>query len=89
VFHQITKKAKGPKCGDCGGRIHGVKHLRPMEAHRAPKRLKTVTRAYGGNRCATCVRNRIVRAFLIEEQKIVKRVLKLQKTPKTKAATKA
>lgn len=31
--------------------------------------MKTVTRAYGGSRCAGCVRNRIVRAFLIEEQK--------------------
>ncbi|CAG8553608.1 6578_t:CDS:2, partial [Racocetra fulgida] len=41
------KPAKGPYCGDCGGR-----------------------------RCAKCVRDRIVQAFLIEEQKIVKRVLK-------------
>ncbi len=73
------------------------------------KPKKTITRAYGGSRCSSCVRNRwvtfwgvspqcffssavlrpvfsplflrisvcsIVRAFLIEEQKIVKRVLK-------------
>ena len=42
------------------------------------KRQKNVSRAYGGSRCAACVRQRIVRAFLIEEQKIVKKVLKLQ-----------
>jgi len=42
------------------------------------KPTKTVQRAYGGSRCANCVRDRIVRAFLIEEQKIVKRVLKEQ-----------
>jgi large subunit ribosomal protein L34e len=35
-----------------------------------------VRRAYGGSRCGNCVRDRIVRAFLIEEQKIVKKVLK-------------
>lgn len=37
-------------------------------------REKTVSRAYGGSRCHTCVRQRIVRAFLIEEQKIVKKI---------------
>merc|ERR1712126_728730 len=30
-----------------------------------------VSRAYGGNLCAAAVRERIIRAFLIEEQKIV------------------
>lgn len=70
------------------------------------KRLKTVSRVYGGSRCHHCVRNRlvnfnniiniynkifsdtfkydnkilrrIVRAFLIEEQKIVVKVIKAQ-----------
>lgn len=50
----------------------------------ASKREKTVSRAYGGSRCHKCVRNRIVRAFLIEEQKISKKVLaeKLKKAKK-------
>mgnify|MGYP003386422794 CR=1 FL=1 len=47
--------------------------------HSAKKREKTVSRAYGGSRCANCVKQRIVRAFLIEEQKIVKKVLAAQK----------
>ena len=34
-----------------------------------------MSRAYGGSRCAGCVKTRIVRAFLIEEQKIVKKML--------------
>ena len=33
-------------------------------------------RAYGGSRCANCVKDRIVRAFLIEEQKLVKQLVK-------------
>ncbi|KAB7494932.1 60S ribosomal protein L34 [Armadillidium nasatum] len=36
-------------------------------------------RSYGGTLCHRCVRERIVRAFLIEEQKIVVKVLKAQK----------
>ncbi len=48
------------------------------------QREKTVSRAYGGSRCHACVKQRIVRAFLIEEQKIVKKVL-ADKSKKVKA----
>jgi large subunit ribosomal protein L34e len=51
----------------------------------AKSREKTVSRAYGGSRCHTCVRQRIIRAFLIEEQKIGKKVL-AEKMKKTKTA---
>merc|ERR1712039_438464 len=37
---------------------------------------KTVSRSYGGSRCANCVKDRVTRAFLIEEQKIVKKVMR-------------
>src|SRR5882757_3624734 len=50
--------------------------LRPRKYATTSRPQKTVQRAYGGSRCANCVRDRIVRAFLIEEQKIVKKVLK-------------
>ena len=36
------------------------------------KNKKSVSRAYGGVMSAGAVRERIVRAFLVEEQKIVK-----------------
>ncbi|RUP43240.1 hypothetical protein BC936DRAFT_137438 [Jimgerdemannia flammicorona] len=58
--------------------INQIPALRPRQYANISKRQKTVNRAYGGSRCAHCVRNRIVRAFLIEEQKIVKRVIKAQ-----------
>jgi large subunit ribosomal protein L34e len=51
----------------------------------AKGREKTVSRAYGGSRCHTCVRQRILRAFLIEEQKIGKKVLE-EKLRKAKAS---
>ncbi|KAI7834591.1 60S ribosomal protein L34-B [Kickxella alabastrina] len=74
----VKKPAKGPRCGDCGVTLAGIPALRPREYARLNKSQKTVSRAYGGSRCSTCVRTRIVRAFLIEEQKIVKKVLKAQ-----------
>ena len=55
-----------------------VPALRPHEYAQLSKPKKTVQRAYGGSRCGNCVRDRVVRAFLIEEQKIVKKVLKDQ-----------
>mmetsp|Transcript_7242 Transcript_7242/g.16691 ORF Transcript_7242/g.16691 Transcript_7242/m.16691 type:complete len:125 (+) Transcript_7242:68-442(+) len=75
VYQSIKKKAKGPHCGDCGKALIGLPRLRPVEYARLKKREKRVNRAYGGSRCAHCVRSRIVRAFLIEEQKCVKQVL--------------
>ncbi|KAJ1656766.1 60S ribosomal protein L34 [Dispira simplex] len=71
VYQYEKKPAKGPRCGDCS-----IPALRPIEYSRVSKHHRTVTRAYGGSRCSHCVRTRIIRAFLIEEQKIVKKVLK-------------
>jgi len=77
LVYLYTKKAGAvPKCGDCGIELLGIKACRGQERANMSKTKKTVTRAYGGNRCAGCVRDRVVRAFLIEEQKIVKKVLK-------------
>ena len=49
--------------------------MRPHKYALIPKHERTVNRAYGGSRCAHCTRERIMRAFIIEEQKIVKKVL--------------
>lgn len=78
VAHHLKKRPGKAKCGDCGDVLNGVVALRPRAYARASKSLKRVSRAYGGSRCASCVKQRVVRAFLIEEQKIVKRVLKQQ-----------
>ncbi|PNS15703.1 hypothetical protein CAC42_4155 [Sphaceloma murrayae] len=75
-YLHIKKKGTAPKCGDCGLKLAGVPALRPREYAQISRPKKNVQRAYGGSRCANCVRDRVVRAFLIEEQKIVKKVLK-------------
>lgn len=76
TYIYVNKKAKVPKCGDCGHQLRGIPALRPIQYSRLSKRQRKVSRAYGGSRCHECVRNRILRAFLLEEQKIVKKVLK-------------
>jgi len=78
VVHHLKKLATSPKCGDCGIALPGVPALRPRQYATISKRRKTVRRAYGGSRCGVCVKSRIVRAFLIEEAKIVKKVIKSQ-----------
>ncbi|KAM0752963.1 60s ribosomal protein l34-b [Meredithblackwellia eburnea MCA 4105] len=74
----VKKPATAPKCGDCHIALPGIPALRPRQYAQISKRQKTVQRAYGGSRCATCVRDRIVRSFLVEEAKIVKKVIKSQ-----------
>ncbi|KAL4401563.1 60S ribosomal protein L34A [Malassezia pachydermatis] len=77
-YLHIKKLPTAPKCGDCHTILPGVKALRPRAYATVSKREKTVQRAYGGSRCADCVRTRVIRAFLVEESKIVKNVLKAQ-----------
>mmetsp|Transcript_1049 Transcript_1049/g.1260 ORF Transcript_1049/g.1260 Transcript_1049/m.1260 type:complete len:117 (-) Transcript_1049:205-555(-) len=82
VAQYVKKKAAGPKCGDCGSSLPGIAHLRPKEYKNVKKCQKSVSRAYGGSRCATCVRERIIRAFLINEQLVVKKLLSEKKKKK-------
>ena len=55
-----------------------VPRLRPAQysSARLSKSKKTVHRAYGGVLSGGAVRDRVVRAFLVDEQKIVKKVLR-------------
>ncbi|EKM78285.1 hypothetical protein AGABI1DRAFT_85942 [Agaricus bisporus var. burnettii JB137-S8] len=78
VYHHLKKRGTAPKCGDCGLALPGVPALRPRAYASISKRKKTVQRAYGGSRCGDCVKSRILRAFLVEEAKIVKKVIKQQ-----------
>lgn len=76
VYQYVKKSLTFPKCGETGQKLNGIRPARPREWSRMSKRNKTVSRAYGGTRSAKCVRDRVIRAFLIEEQKIVTKVLK-------------
>merc|ERR1712142_162076 len=79
VYQYVKKRGKRAACANCKIELSGVVRARAFKLKSLPKRKKRVTRAYGGNLCHKCVRERVVRAFLIEEQKIVVKVLKAQK----------
>ncbi|WVZ25925.1 hypothetical protein V8G54_004469 [Vigna mungo] len=87
VYQSTKKRASGPKCPVTGKRIQGIPHLRPTEYKRSrlSRNRRTVNRAYGGVLSGSAVRERIIRAFLVEEQKIVKKVLKIQKAKEKQA----
>ncbi|VEN64714.1 unnamed protein product [Callosobruchus maculatus] len=78
VYQYLKKPKKIPRCGQCKDRLRGIIPARSQERSRLCRRKKTVKRAYGGVLCHKCVKEKIIRAFLIEEQKIVVKVLKAQ-----------
>merc|ERR1711992_152515 len=79
VFQYLKKRPALPKCPMTGVKLKGVKPTRPADRKRLSLRHKKVFRAYGGVLSHKAVREKIVRAFLIEEQKLVQKVLKIQK----------
>merc|ERR1712110_1318449 len=80
VFLYTGKRGTVAKCGDTGKALQGIKAHRPtqLQPGRTTRRAKTVSRAYGGCVSAQSLKRRITRAFLIEEQKIVTKVMKAQ-----------
>jgi large subunit ribosomal protein L34e len=82
----LKKRGSVPKCGDCKLELQGLKKQTGLTLKWAKQRERRVSRAYGGTQCHVCVRDRIMRAFLIEEQKIVKDVMKQRAVAEKKAA---
>merc|ERR1712042_34209 len=85
VYHYRKKRGKPQRCGDTGEKLRGVVAERPKKMMNISKPHKRVSRAYGGCLSGKAVKQRIIRAFLIEEQKIVHRVLKAQQSAKKKS----
>merc|ERR1712066_652859 len=88
VFLYTGKRGTVAKCADTGKPLQGTSAHRPAELRpgRSSVRSKTVSRAYGGCVSAASLKRRITRAFLIEEQKIVLKVMKMQAEAAAKAA---
>lgn len=85
VYQYQKKPVNSPKCPVSGVRLQGLPSRRANTLAKISKKNKTVNRVYGGHLSHSVVRERIVRAFLIEEQKVVKKVLKLQKAKEKSA----
>ena len=71
-FKKLLKTVKPVVCGDTGVQLNGIKRLRKIDWKNAPKRVRTVSRTYGGCLSAEAVRHRIMRAFFNEELKCIK-----------------
>ncbi|KAL7701112.1 60S ribosomal protein L34 [Lotmaria passim] len=78
VMQKRTKRSQGVHTPWVLGhkRLGGTKALRHIDARLASRHEKSVSRAYGGVLSHAQVRDRVVRAFLVEEQRIVKQALK-------------
>merc|ERR1711963_828899 len=78
VFQYLKKRPAVPKCPMTGVKLKGIKPSRPADRKRLSLRHKKVFRAYGGVLSHKAVREKIVRAFLIEEQKLVNLLMRDQ-----------
>lgn len=77
ILQRVAKRSQGVHTPWVLGhkRLAGTKALRHVDARNSPRHRKTVSRPYGGVLSHEQVRDRVVRAFLVEEQRIVKKVL--------------
>merc|ERR1711970_786704 len=87
VFLYTGKRGTIAKCGDTGRPLQGVKAMRPvnLQPGRCNRRDKTVSRSYGGVISAVALKRRIIRAFLLEEQKIVAKTIQVHEEAARKA----
>ena len=69
--------------------MQGIKVARPADKRRMSVCGKRVTRAYGGNLTGTEVKERIMRAFLIDEFKYFKMMSKASSDKKDKKKKKS
>jgi len=89
TFKRIDKKPNLPKCADTGALLNGIRPHTAGTAKRVGRNKRTVSRVYGGVLSAGAVRDRILRAFLVQEQKVVRELSKARKAAEAKKAAKA
>ena len=71
----LKKRVKSPRCAVCKTQLQGLKQVATAQWKNLKQRERKVSRAYGGSVCHSCVKDKITRAFLLEEQKAVKKLL--------------
>lgn len=76
VFQKMGKRSQGPHTPWVLGhkRLAGTKALNHFDARTSSTHKKSVSRAYGGVLSAEQVKDRIIRAFLVEEQRIARKM---------------
>merc|ERR1711988_390184 len=84
--HYVAKKSKGPGNGlrTSSLRLGGLRRMRPTDYRREAKHTRRISRAYGGVYSHIELKNRIIRTFLTEEVKNVKKTMALQASAEAK-----
>merc|ERR1711988_274488 len=79
-----SKLAKGPKCGTCGDKLFGIRHLDQRNINIFPKGKRLCAVPMVDHVAVDVFGKRLFELFLLEEQKIVKKV---ESTIKESSAT--
>lgn len=58
--HYLKKKNANAKCASCGKGLNGVPKTTDDRMKKISKTKKRPERAYGGNLCAKCLKNKII-----------------------------
>merc|ERR1712151_196158 len=87
----VQKRCKGPGNGMVTSslRLGGLRRMRPTDYRRTTKHSRRSSRAYGGVYSHIELKNRIIRTFLTEEVKNVKKTMALQASAEAKKNKKA
>merc|ERR1712159_382824 len=82
----VQKKSSGPGNGmrTSSMRLGGLRRMRPTDYRREAKHTRRISRAYGGVYSHIELKNRIIRTFLTEEVKNVKKTMALQASAEAK-----
>ena len=79
----MKKKSKGPQTAMKGrAKLSGLKKMSNMDYARQNRNARRISRSYGGVIPPGELKERIMRAFLIEEVKVVKKIVKSDKQEK-------
>lgn len=68
---RIKKMPHAPRCSETGKTIAGIPRVNPRHLK---KNQRTVARIFGGKLCANALREKILEAFLSEENKLMQSV---------------
>lgn len=69
---RIKKYAKKHRCHECASVLSSIARLRPAEFSRQKVSSRRVNRPYGATVCGKCVKDKIIGAFLADEERIVR-----------------
>ena len=86
----MKKTSKGVRTAfNSKARLSGLKVYYNQDYSRTTNNSRRISRAYGGVITPEQLKEKILRAFLIEEVKVVKRIVRAQKQDKSAAGQKA